>query len=95
MPSEPANLLVFSDTAGNFYLLSPDMLDRARVPAEHRTEIEQLIDAEVTGFGALEPGALGQIHLLGMVPDDALSTHEQPGTPEKAVHPGQMVRPSH
>ena len=95
MPSEPANLLVFSDTAGNFYLLSPDMLDRARVPAEQRTEIEQLIDAEVTGFGALDPDALGAIHLLGMVPDDALPTHEQPVTLEEAVHPGQTALHMH
>lgn len=91
MPSEPANLLVFSDAAGNFYLLSPDMLDRARVPAEHRTEIEQLIDAEVTGYGTLYPNALGEIHLLGMVPDGALPTHEQPGSPEEAVHSGQTA----
>jgi hypothetical protein len=35
--------LVFKDQAGEFYVLPMETLERGRVPAEHRAEVERLL----------------------------------------------------
>lgn len=49
--------VVLMDTDGNYYLLTPEMLAQARVPAEHaaqmRTDLEQHGAGDVSGFSLL------------------------------------------
>jgi hypothetical protein len=40
--AEPATL-VFKDQAGEYYLLPQGTLERGRVPAEHKAEVERLL----------------------------------------------------
>ena len=40
--------LVFKDQAGDYFLLPQDVLERGRVPAEQRSEVERLV-AEAEG----------------------------------------------
>lgn len=58
MTNEWAERLVLTDQDGNFYLFSREMLDKARVPAEHsaelRAELEKHVQqSDVAGYSML------------------------------------------
>ena len=42
MSSEQTTVLVFKDRAGEYYLLPQETLERGRVPAEDRADVERL-----------------------------------------------------
>jgi hypothetical protein len=53
MPTEgEIQRLIISDHEGNYYLLTRDMLESARVEGEQKREVEELVNknSEVTGF---------------------------------------------
>lgn len=45
MTSERTNVFVFTDEAGEYYLLPQATLEQCRVPAERKAEVERLIAA--------------------------------------------------
>ena len=58
MTNEQMEKLLIADQAGNYYLLSQEMLDQARVPAERaaeiRAELEKLSSqSDVSGFSLM------------------------------------------
>ncbi|MGH2604556.1 MAG: hypothetical protein ACRDJ9_34850 [Dehalococcoidia bacterium] len=53
MTTERARWLVFTDQAGEYYLLPQETLEQGRIPAEHKAEVERLLadaDADVSGY---------------------------------------------
>jgi hypothetical protein len=54
----PAEKLWLRDERGDLYVLTPDLLDAIRVPAEHRAQAETII-----GGGGADAGFIG-IHAL-------------------------------
>ena len=55
MTTEQMEKLLIADQDGNFYLLSPEVLQQARVPAEHAAEIRAELEkranqSDVSGF---------------------------------------------
>ncbi|MGH2598401.1 MAG: hypothetical protein ACRDJ9_03335, partial [Dehalococcoidia bacterium] len=48
MTNEQGGMLVLRDNAGEYYLLPQEALERSRVPAEHKAEVERLL-AEAQG----------------------------------------------
>jgi hypothetical protein len=53
MTSERTNMLVFKDQAGDYFLLPQGMIERGRVPEEHKVEVERLLveaDEDVSGY---------------------------------------------
>ena len=55
MTIEQAEKLLMADDAGNYYLFSREMLEQARVPAEHTAGIRAALDeavseSDVTGY---------------------------------------------
>jgi hypothetical protein len=48
MTNEQTIMLVFKDRAGDYFLLPPDVLERGRVPTEHKVDIERVV-AEMQG----------------------------------------------
>ncbi len=81
MRDERTETLILRDPHGEYYVLTREVLEQARVPAERRTEVERLVAAatrtdgdtdtrdDVAGFAATSPGASptlgGQAQLLG------------------------------
>jgi hypothetical protein len=62
MTNEKTTMIVLKDAAGSYYLLSREMLDQARVPAERATEIERLMEEQDTrGFGDGDPVPLDAV----------------------------------
>ena len=65
--------LVLSDEAGNYYLLSREVLERARVSEEQKAALQRQLGADVKGYFTPVPipeGATfltGQLQLLGFV----------------------------
>lgn len=49
MTNEQTSTLVFKDQAGEYYLLPLETLERGRVPADHKAELEQVIAAAHQG----------------------------------------------
>lgn len=50
MTTTRANVLVLKDQGGNYFLMPEELLEQGRVPAEHKAEVEQLVnDADVSG----------------------------------------------
>jgi hypothetical protein len=50
MTTEQAKVLVLKDSAGSYYLVPEEILERGRVPQEHMAELEQHVnDADVSG----------------------------------------------
>jgi hypothetical protein len=49
MTNEWTERLVLTDQDGNFYLFSREMLDKARVPAEHAAEFRAELEKHVQG----------------------------------------------
>jgi len=48
--------LIISDQAGNYYLITRDMLDKARVQGDEKRQVEALVKgADVAGFSAPSP----------------------------------------
>lgn len=48
--------LIISDQQGNYYLITRDMLNKARVDGDEKRQVEQLVKgADVTGFSAPSP----------------------------------------
>jgi hypothetical protein len=56
MMPEHAKAMVLRDAQGNYYVLPPEVVERARVPDERRAEIEAAL-GEVTAYGM--NGAVG------------------------------------
>ena len=48
MADTPLQALVLSDQGGTYYLLSRDLLDQARVPAEQAGELRRLMEGDDT-----------------------------------------------
>lgn len=58
MTNEHGSTAVVRDEGGTYYLLTPELLAQARVPAERVAEIERLLNADDTGgflFVATDP----------------------------------------
>ncbi len=60
MAGESLNVIVLKDSDGNYYALAEDSLAQARVPDEHRGEIEELIGAG-SGPSDLSTGQLESV----------------------------------
>ncbi len=60
MTGESVNVIVLKDSDGNYYALAEDSLAQARVPDEHRREIEELIGAG-SGSSDLTTGQLESV----------------------------------
>jgi hypothetical protein len=43
MTTEVHNVIVFTDQAGEYFLLPQELLEQGRVPAEHRVEVKRLV----------------------------------------------------
>jgi hypothetical protein len=53
--TESTDVLVLSDSRGNYYLVPRTVLDRARVPDAHKGEVERLLQSEeVKGYLSAE-----------------------------------------
>ena len=64
MTGAPIDVLLLTDQDGNYYLLSRELLDRVRVPADEAPEVKRLVeDADTSGFSAL--GNLPSLTPLG------------------------------
>jgi hypothetical protein len=53
MSTEQTNVLIFKDSAGEYYLLPRDLLEQGRVPEAHKAEVERLLveaDGDVSGY---------------------------------------------
>jgi len=53
MTTEQTGTLVFKDEAGDYFLVAKETLERARVPAEHKAEVERLLTepgADLSGY---------------------------------------------
>lgn len=50
MTNEQSHQIVLKDQQGNYYLLSPQMLDQARVPANQVADIDARLTNDTTGF---------------------------------------------
>jgi len=62
MPNEAIDLIVFTDSQGNYYALPRQALEQARVPEEHKAEIERLTrQGEVVGYEAMGGSGLHQV----------------------------------
>jgi hypothetical protein len=58
--------MVLRDADGNYYVLPLDVVERARVPAERRAELEAAIDTgEVSGYAMVGAVGGGIVHLDG------------------------------
>ena len=55
--AQQAGNVVLMDSAGNYYVLTPELLAQARVPDERRKEIERLLDqqSDTAGFSTKKP----------------------------------------
>ncbi|MGH2588825.1 MAG: hypothetical protein ACRDJE_28205 [Dehalococcoidia bacterium] len=51
MTTEQTGTLVLKDSTGSYYLVSQEMLEQIRVPAEHTAEIEEMIAAAQSDAG--------------------------------------------
>jgi hypothetical protein len=62
MGNEGMEVVVFSDQDGNYYALPRQTLEQARVPTEHKGEVEKLVrQGEVVGYADEDTPALEQI----------------------------------
>jgi len=43
MTNAETHVLIFKDQTGDYYLLPQETLERGRVPADHRAEVERLV----------------------------------------------------
>jgi hypothetical protein len=53
MTTEQTGTLVLKDEAGHYFLVAQETLERARVPAEHKAELERLLTepgADASGY---------------------------------------------
>ena len=51
MTGEQSGTLVLKDSAGTYYLVPQEMLERGRVPRERNAELEQFIEVSALGGG--------------------------------------------
>jgi hypothetical protein len=71
MTQEQQDSLVFSDVAGNYYLVSKDWLEQAQVPEAQKAELQRLLSNEVQGYftpvpiPGESPPPIGRLQLLG------------------------------
>jgi hypothetical protein len=62
MGNEGMEVVVFSDQDGNYYALPRLALEQARVPAEHKGEVEKLVrQGEVVGYADDDSPALEHV----------------------------------
>jgi hypothetical protein len=52
MANEVQTVVVLQDESGQYYCLTPAMLEQARVPAEQVPAIEEALGGDVSGFAA-------------------------------------------
>jgi hypothetical protein len=71
-------MVLLKDTSGNFYALSIEMIEKARVPDEQRESMEQLSTGDVSGFAGLLLAQAQRFDLAG-------SFRLSPGGPGAAV----------
>jgi hypothetical protein len=64
MTNEQTSTLVLKDTAGNYFLISSQIVEQGRVPEERKAEIEQAIAATQGGAGGDD--VQGHIFLIGV-----------------------------
>lgn len=63
MTTAAVDTLIIKDEAGNYYMLTRDMLESARLSSEEKAKIEQLVEnPDVAGF-AMAPATLQQTPL--------------------------------
>jgi hypothetical protein len=76
MTQDQQQALVLTDTAGNYYVLPLDVLERARLSAEQTAELQRLLGGEVSGYwtpvpipeASLSLSLLGQFSLGSFLP---------------------------
>jgi hypothetical protein len=74
MPEPEVDAYVFRDDAGHLYVIPREVFEQSRVADESRTEVEQLVSAEVSGF------ALGaSFSFMGPVPYSPFQPEEGGG----------------
>ena len=75
MPEPEVDAYVFSDADGHLYFIPREVFEQSRVADEHKTEVEQLVVAEVSGFAALG----GSFSFMGPVPYSPFQPEEGGG----------------
>ena len=66
MNTTHAKAMVLRDTQGNYYVLPPDVVERARVPDERRPELEAALGGgDVTAYGMTDSVGGGLVALDG------------------------------
>jgi hypothetical protein len=52
MPDEQTEFVALKDEAGQYYMLSREELDQARVADEDKAELDQILAGDTSGFAA-------------------------------------------
>jgi hypothetical protein len=65
-------LLVFENEAGDYFVVPQKLLERVRVPAEHKAEVEQLIAASDDASGYSVPMAVSWLRIAGHAFNDGM-----------------------
>jgi hypothetical protein len=65
MTDPQTTALVLKDQAGDYFILPTETLERGRVPAERKTEVEQLLSASDDTSGYSVPMAVSWLRLAG------------------------------
>ena len=90
-----ADVLVFQDSAGNYYALSARQLEEHRVPDDKKAEIDQRLQgADVVGYGGQTRAAISRLP-AGIAVRGSFSSpvHQLPVLP-RALMQGPPTAPS-
>ncbi len=60
-----AEIVVISDQDGNYYLLPRQTLEQARLPQEHRAEVDQLLQSDTAGMAHVSGTAAASYQTVG------------------------------
>ncbi len=67
MTEEQTGVLVLKDTAGSYFLIARETLERGRVPTEHKAEVERLVaEAAQSGAGGDDVGGYLLAFVIGV-----------------------------
>ena len=66
MNTREANAIVLRDFEGNYYVLPPEVVERARVPEARRADLEAALgEGDVTAYGMTQSFGGGRVTLDG------------------------------